>query len=1212
MGSRALELLVCSAVGICIALGSANAQSPPAASTCREPAGGTVTITPQIGHFITHLVVSGSEDVAVSSDQSGTLKVWALEPRSGVGPIIRTIAAGDRIWDLAISSDGRRVATAHDNAVCIWDLESGRPVFELRDKDRPMNRVRSLVFTNEDRWLLTAGDDGGLRIWSATAGKLERVLHRHKEPITKLALSPSGKLLAAGAEDGRLTLWSLPDGAQLWSVLTAPEPVHALSISEAAGVVASGGGVLFVKPGKDTLVRLWDLKNGQLAAQLPPTMSREESDAYNVSALTLALDGERLYVEDPTGVSTWSMTERRFLKKAQLQRSFTLLTYSRSYLIQYGSQEDYDLRGIIQVPLDGQKEARRFRVGAEWGRDVLVSPDGQHAVSLSTGALCLWNLGSGQRKACRRLDYARTLFAGGKAAFTADGKQLFLHLERGEVEAMDAQNLSSLWTRSYEREGDTYYPVQELCVTSDGTRIVAAASDRTMRIFDAADGTVLRTVGADDRRLIGAWISPDGTSARRILQTEGPSGEIGAAWLSALDLRTGRETSSLAMTGEKAVLFAWFIPTSGDVLTFELPRGTDSRTGDLVLRDGVTGEPRRLIDRVSGSVSTVAFTPDGRYVAAGMDEQGYAIKIWDLVTGRRPIVLKGHDDRISAVAFAPDGKRLVSTASDGVKIWSLQRQTLAATLYTSAGEDWVAMTPAGFFAAGGRSENLISVARGLDTYPVQHFFETLYRPDLVGEELTDDRQAKHAKAAAALSLDKILTSGPAPLLELLEDSTEHLPSAVRVRARIKDEGGGIGPKVIWRVNGQVRAVDDVPGVQEGGVDAVVIEQLLRVVPGTTHMVEVLAYNRAGLLASLPLTFPVTVEGAASRETRLHVLAVGITEYAKKDWRLPLAASDAKTIADALQVAAQGLFSRVKTTLLINEQATAQGIGAAFAKIASDPDVQPNDVFVFYVAGHGQYDGARYFLVPQDLDTGDPPTGKGQSVPVDAINQETLQRWIGSVQVDKRLVILDTCESAQGGGAVIRSLASPRLSAMEQLQHATGDNLLAAAGQAAFESSKLGHGLLTYAVLEAFARRQDSPEDEKVTTDTVAIHAGERVPVLSREIFGQEQWPIRKMSSGVPIPLGFRRLGLPLADVPDPIRRNFILMRDELVRTKPDSAAATDPPMRLEAPMIVQILGYNEASDWVRIQWGDAVDGKGVGVGWVPTAAVREPKRAPRQ
>ena len=92
--------------------------------------------------------------------------------------------------------------------------------------------------------------------------------------------------------------------------------------------------------------------------------------------------------------------------------------------------------------------------------------------------------------------------------------------------------------------------------------------------------------------------------------------------------------------------------------------------------------------------------------------------------------------------------------------------------------------------------------------------------------------------------------------------------------------------------------------------------------------------------------------------------------------------------------------------------------------------------------------------------------------------------------------------------------------MAQLEHATGRNIIAAApaGKAAYEGYK-GHGVLTYAILEALHR------PEGVGADTVdvyglAAHVSRQVPAISQRAFGLRQQP-RFTPTGDNFPLGVR-------------------------------------------------------------------------------------------
>lgn len=76
---------------------------------------------------------------------------------------------------------------------------------------------------------------------------------------------------------------------------------------------------------------------------------------------------------------------------------------------------------------------------------------------------------------------------------------------------------------------------------------------------------------------------------------------------------------------------------------------------------------------IDDGVTTVAISPDNRYVAAGsLDKSVY---VWDISTGFLVQRLEGefgHIDSVYAIAFAPNGKDLVSGSLDKtIKMWEL-------------------------------------------------------------------------------------------------------------------------------------------------------------------------------------------------------------------------------------------------------------------------------------------------------------------------------------------------------------------------------------------------------------------------------------------------------------------------------------------------------------------------------------------------------------
>jgi WD40 repeat protein len=73
------------------------------------------------------------------------------------------------------------------------------------------------------------------------------------------------------------------------------------------------------------------------------------------------------------------------------------------------------------------------------------------------------------------------------------------------------------------------------------------------------------------------------------------------------------------------------------------------------LWDAITGKPQQTLEGHSGSVYSVAFSPDGKQVVSGSSDDK-TVRLWDAITGKPQQTLEGHSGSVSSVAFSPDGK----------------------------------------------------------------------------------------------------------------------------------------------------------------------------------------------------------------------------------------------------------------------------------------------------------------------------------------------------------------------------------------------------------------------------------------------------------------------------------------------------------------------------------------------------------------------------
>ncbi len=205
-------------------------------------------------------------------------------------------------------------------------------------------------------------------------------------------------------------------------------------------------------------------------------------------------------------------------------------------------------------------------------------------------------------------------------------------------------------------------PVMACAYSPDGSQIVIASRDQTLRICNAATGQELVSLVGHTNWVVGCAFSPDGSRV------------VSASWdctLRIWDVHSGAEVACLRGHSRRVNAVAY----SND------GRRIASASWDCSIRiwDANSANELRKLSGHTKPVNAVAFSPDDTMLVSGSWD--CTIKIWDVEEGNEIRTLSGHTKSVRSVQFSPTGNQVVSTSVDTtVKVWDARTGQLSATL----------------------------------------------------------------------------------------------------------------------------------------------------------------------------------------------------------------------------------------------------------------------------------------------------------------------------------------------------------------------------------------------------------------------------------------------------------------------------------------------------------------------------------------------------
>lgn len=150
------------------------------------------------------LGVYESANQMMTSSSSGNIGIWdlsELKPVRSFDAQITDVTCGN------VSIGGRIAAGNRFGRIWLWNgWGQGQP---LNTEGAPVTAVRDLAFTPDDALLISAHNDGTLRIWDVFSGQVLKTIQTGVLEAWSLDVSPDGRSFAVGLSDGTVRVYEL-------------------------------------------------------------------------------------------------------------------------------------------------------------------------------------------------------------------------------------------------------------------------------------------------------------------------------------------------------------------------------------------------------------------------------------------------------------------------------------------------------------------------------------------------------------------------------------------------------------------------------------------------------------------------------------------------------------------------------------------------------------------------------------------------------------------------------------------------------------------------------------------------------------------------------------------------------------------------------------------------------------------------------------------
>lgn len=514
---------------------------------------------------------------------------------------------------------------------------------------------------------------------------------------------------------------------------------------------------------------------------------------------------------------------------------------------------------------------------------------------------------------------------------------------------------------------------------------------------------------------------------------------------------------------------------------------------------------------------------------------GGFIKIYN-IQGQEVASLEGHIGTVWSIALA--GDRLVSGSSDQtIKVWDLsfldnltlpppeldeelinsymkkydwsRSQVIQAgkeqgislykessskvihpmlNIFVSKDDEWVVWSNSGYFNASVEGDKYVGYHLNKGSNKEARyvggdkFFDTLYRPDIIGyiwQTGSEKKAIAYASRTRKVKTVNIASALP-PVVSLLSKSNiKTNKKSITIEFSVESEEDI--KEVIVLHNGERLNTRGLQKKKNNNSKYVTVE-----LDGGENIISIKVRNKFAMSDEVLVYATKTIKTKNIYKPTLYMLSIGVSKYENHEYNLGVADKDALSMAKMFKSQKGKIYKDVVVKTLTNKSAHSDNILDGLDWI--DKEATSKDVVIIFIAGHGVNDDkGTYYFLSHDANL--------ERLRRTAVKWTEIQDTISNLP-SKVILLADTCHSGN-----ITGTRRDITSAVKSIINSGSGSIIMTATTGSgysYEQSDWGHGAFTKAILEGIgSTKADYDSDGTVTIKEIDLYVTNRVKKLTK-------------------------------------------------------------------------------------------------------------------